>query len=642
MKKEQGITLIALVITIVVLLILASVSIAMLTGDSGILTQANKAKLSTILSGYKEEVDLYKTGKFAENNEFSENTLTAGKTNLSYNTQKPEEQGNIKTIITQISDEYIEKLEIIKGELLINTKIKEEVEVAKSLGIKVNPYDITEDGELESSTGNLLLVDENGTLTIPDSVTKIGEGAFANLEGLKTIIIPGSVKEIGDNAFAYNKTLEHVILKEGVEKLGNSAFANCIQLKTVEMANSINSMGDLCFYYCEKLEEITIPSKVEAIKQYTFSGDKSLKKVNLSEGLKNINAYAFQYTTFTNIVLPSTLQKIEEYAFSYNKNLNNIVINNNAQFVYESGMLMNKEKTNILFISEAYLSSISTFKIPDGIQELNISLADNKNIKKIVIPSTLQKVLNAGRLPNTIEEIEVSPQNTKYEVSTKDKILYTEDTKELIACYSKEENINIDPNNEIGILQLNDWSFSLAENAKIVILPESLIKIQREVFDTNNKIEEIRIGANVSYIDPIFKYRNYNGKIIIDPQNDYYTVENNILYNKEKDILITVLKNIEGHFEVSNTVKEIGDYAFHGQMDMTSITISSSVKNIGTSFNYCSFSEINIPSSVVKIEYGCFRENSNLNKINIDNKENSIQGAPWGATKGMKVVNWKE
>ena len=43
-KKENGITLIALVITIIVLLILAGVSIAMLTGDNGILTQAQNAK----------------------------------------------------------------------------------------------------------------------------------------------------------------------------------------------------------------------------------------------------------------------------------------------------------------------------------------------------------------------------------------------------------------------------------------------------------------------------------------------------------------------------------------------------------------------------------------------------------------------
>ena len=69
------------------------------------------------------------------------------------------------------------------------------------MGIEPNPYDIV-DGELLSSDGNLLLVDEEtGSLTIPGSVTKIGEGAFANVEGLKTIIIPGTCKEIGKKCF---------------------------------------------------------------------------------------------------------------------------------------------------------------------------------------------------------------------------------------------------------------------------------------------------------------------------------------------------------------------------------------------------------------------------------------------------------
>ncbi len=58
LKERKGITLIALVITIIVLLILASVSIAMLTGDNGILTQANKAKHETGVKGLKEEVNL--------------------------------------------------------------------------------------------------------------------------------------------------------------------------------------------------------------------------------------------------------------------------------------------------------------------------------------------------------------------------------------------------------------------------------------------------------------------------------------------------------------------------------------------------------------------------------------------------------
>lgn len=58
MTNNKGITLIALVITIIVLLILAGVSIAMLTGDNGILTQANKAKDDTAKAEIAEKVNM--------------------------------------------------------------------------------------------------------------------------------------------------------------------------------------------------------------------------------------------------------------------------------------------------------------------------------------------------------------------------------------------------------------------------------------------------------------------------------------------------------------------------------------------------------------------------------------------------------
>ena len=58
MKSNKGITLIALVITIIVLLILAGVSIAMLTGENGILTQANNSKYSTARSEAVEKINL--------------------------------------------------------------------------------------------------------------------------------------------------------------------------------------------------------------------------------------------------------------------------------------------------------------------------------------------------------------------------------------------------------------------------------------------------------------------------------------------------------------------------------------------------------------------------------------------------------
>ena len=70
-KKQTGITLIALVITIIVLLILAGVSIAMLTGNNGILTQANQAKENTKIATAKEKVQLEVAGSFDDAGGFS-------------------------------------------------------------------------------------------------------------------------------------------------------------------------------------------------------------------------------------------------------------------------------------------------------------------------------------------------------------------------------------------------------------------------------------------------------------------------------------------------------------------------------------------------------------------------------------------
>lgn len=66
MKKQNGITLIALVITIIVLLILAGVSIAMLTGDNGILTKAGIARDETRDAEIKEALSLAASTIMAE------------------------------------------------------------------------------------------------------------------------------------------------------------------------------------------------------------------------------------------------------------------------------------------------------------------------------------------------------------------------------------------------------------------------------------------------------------------------------------------------------------------------------------------------------------------------------------------------
>lgn len=58
MRKNKGITLIALVITIIVLLILAGISIATLAGENGILTKASKAKVENKKAEYEEVLNI--------------------------------------------------------------------------------------------------------------------------------------------------------------------------------------------------------------------------------------------------------------------------------------------------------------------------------------------------------------------------------------------------------------------------------------------------------------------------------------------------------------------------------------------------------------------------------------------------------
>ena len=81
LKERKGITLIALVITIIVLLILAGVSIAMLTGENGILNQANKAKTETEYKGAEEKVKLAIMGSRADDGQMTVEEL---KTEVGY------------------------------------------------------------------------------------------------------------------------------------------------------------------------------------------------------------------------------------------------------------------------------------------------------------------------------------------------------------------------------------------------------------------------------------------------------------------------------------------------------------------------------------------------------------------------------
>ena len=245
-KEEKAISLVALTVTIIVLLILAGVAITLSIGNNGIISRVTLSAEGNKLASYKEKLELYKAEKIMEDKNFSEESLSAGRNALEYNTKK-ESGGTILNIIPELDEKYMDKLEIIKGELLLKSTDKQDIQVAKIAGIEFNPYKI-ENGVLESADTNLELMTSDGTLTIPSNVTVIGSGAFSGLEGLKKVIIPGTVKEIAPEAFSYNNTLEEVIIMNGLEKIGERAFASSPKITNIVLPESINDIGKGAFF----------------------------------------------------------------------------------------------------------------------------------------------------------------------------------------------------------------------------------------------------------------------------------------------------------------------------------------------------------------------------------------------------------
>lgn len=92
-------------------------------------------------------------------------------------------------------------------------------------------------------------IGEMYTIIIPDSVSEIGEGAFAYTR-IEEIEIPGNVKKISFLAFQHCHRLKKVIIHEGVEEIGDRAFSECGELESVSIPFSIKKIGAGAFASC--------------------------------------------------------------------------------------------------------------------------------------------------------------------------------------------------------------------------------------------------------------------------------------------------------------------------------------------------------------------------------------------------------
>ena len=158
------------------------------------------------------------------------------------------------------------------------------------------------------------------TITIGDEVEKIPAYFAYGLSKLKTLTIPNSVTSIGGSAFYRCYCLTSVTIPNSVTTIGIDAFSCCDGLTSVTIPNSVTDIGEGAFYYCSGLTNVTIGNSVTTIGDYAFYDCTGLTNVTCMAktppSMASSNCFS-TYTTTTLYVLRGTLEAYKSANYWY-------------------------------------------------------------------------------------------------------------------------------------------------------------------------------------------------------------------------------------------------------------------------------------------------------------------------------------
>ena len=364
-KKQEGITLIALVITIIVLLILAAVTINALSGDNGILKRASQAKKGTNQSNVEEVTKLSINGLITDNlGDVSTITpqVLANRINKDYN----------RTDVTAEDSEFPTNMVFAKEKLAVPVDIKLTVGTAEksedNSGIyagdidesKIAPPELFNYEPIETGSNNKIAsIGDMSSLPLKEARITGIKPEYANAYGYNpetrendltntnyeikfegitdTLIVPYQVQINGEMykvtevnisvRSGYFSTpvpnIENVIFPNTVKKInvsGISWWRNNLErkTKTIKLPNKITELPDGIYASANHMTTFEIPKSVTKIGKSAFDTCTSLTSIDLPKGLTSIGEGAFGGCTgLTSINIPDGVTSIGASAFNY-------------------------------------------------------------------------------------------------------------------------------------------------------------------------------------------------------------------------------------------------------------------------------------------------------------------------------------
>lgn len=373
------------------------------------------------------------------------------------------------------------------------------------------------------------------SVTIGNSVTKIGDYVFYNCSGLTSITIGDSVTEIGKGAFDNCGYVNDETNWDGEYLyLGNYLIEAKSTVVAAKVKDGTTVMIDHIFDNCIDLLKVTLPESLINIPNYAFSGCTDLFSISLPSKINTIGEFAFgSCYKLTKINIPDTVEKICDFAFWCCSSLEGVYITDVAAwcnidfYTPDSNPLRNATK---LYINDVLVENIT---VPQSVTKLNdYVFCYCDNLKSITLPDNLTSIgkyafsdcdnLQSINIPASVTNIGTGAFDTDahyWGTGTRD--VYISDLSAW--CKLNFEVLESNPLRYGANLYLNNTL------VKELSIPNDITTINANQFYNCRSITAVKIHSNVEKIEENAFYGCENIEYVEIPKDLFY-IKNDAFY----------------------------------------------------------------------------------------------------------------